>query len=171
MRTVIALILCTLALAAQNASRRAPGFALIDRQSRLHDLQDYRGKVVLLDFMKTDCPHCKTFAAILEQVKSRYGDRVPIFSIVMPPDTAATVETFANDNNLSTTFLFDCGQVAYSYIRPKTSAINLPHLYIVNRDGSIAGDYEYGPATADFFEGKRLLTELERLAGPPATRN
>jgi peroxiredoxin len=170
MRTLVLVLLASAALFAQGAARRAPGFALVDLKTQVHDLGDYRGKVVLVDFMKTDCPHCKTFAAILEKAKARYGARVAVLSIVMPPDTTATVERFVNDNNLTTPYLFDCGQVAYSYIRPKTSSISLPHLYIVDREGMIVRDYEYSPDNKGIFEGGSLFTELDRLAGPPASR-
>jgi peroxiredoxin len=170
MKTAVLIFLVSAALLAQGGARRAPGFALVDLKTQMHDLGDYRGKIVIVDFMKTDCPHCKALAATLENAKVRYGNRVAVLSIVMPPDTTAIVERFANDNNLTTPFLFDCGQVAFSYIRPKTNSISLPHLYIVDREGMIVRDYEYGPNNKGIFEGGGLFTELDRLAGPPASR-
>ena len=47
---------------------------------------DYRGKVLIIDVMKTDCPHCQSVSKLLERVKARYGDKVNILSIVNPPD-------------------------------------------------------------------------------------
>ena len=48
-------------LPAQGA-RRAPGFCLPDSKMELHDLADYRGKPVILEFMQTTCPHCQRLA-------------------------------------------------------------------------------------------------------------
>ena len=57
------------------SDRRAPGFALPDpAYERYYDLQDYAGKVVLIDIMSTRCPHCLLASTTLEQVKARYGD-------------------------------------------------------------------------------------------------
>lgn len=163
-------IFLSLALSQAQQARRAPGFALPDANQQIHDLQDYRGKVVLLDFMKTDCSHCQTFSHVLEEAKTRYGSRVAVLSVLLPPDTTATAARFAQENHLSATFLFDCGQMAYSYIRPLTPAINFPHLYIIGRDGMIVGDYEYGSATKEVFDGKELFEKLDRLIGPPSQR-
>ncbi len=56
MRTIIAVLLCAAALSAADASRRAPGFSLPDSKTQEHDLADYRGKVVILEFMQTGLP-------------------------------------------------------------------------------------------------------------------
>src|SRR5580698_6797721 len=63
------------------SDRRAPGFALPDPSyEHYYDLQDYAGKVVLIDIMSTRCPHCLLASTTLEQVKARYGDKVAILS-------------------------------------------------------------------------------------------
>ena len=66
----------SLAVAGDLSGRRAPGFSLPDSQLRQHDLQDYRGKFVLLDVIQTGCPACRAFAAVLEQVKAKYAGRL-----------------------------------------------------------------------------------------------
>ena len=58
MRIIIATLLFAAALFAADASRRAPGFSLPDSKAQQHDLADYRGKVVILEFIQTACPHC-----------------------------------------------------------------------------------------------------------------
>ncbi|HYP13838.1 MAG TPA: TlpA disulfide reductase family protein, partial [Bryobacteraceae bacterium] len=62
--------------------RRAPGFSLPDLTLKQHDLQDYKGKVVLLEFMMTECPKCQEATTVLERVKAKYGDKVQVFSVV-----------------------------------------------------------------------------------------
>ena len=53
MRTFLIPLLCALALAAADAPRRAPGFALFDSSMTVYDLYDYRGKVVDRDRKST----------------------------------------------------------------------------------------------------------------------
>ena len=63
-----------LAASGELSNRRAPGFALPDPSYKhYYDLQDFAGKVVLIDIMSTRCPHCLLLSTTLEQVK---GDKL-----------------------------------------------------------------------------------------------
>ncbi|MBV8730139.1 MAG: TlpA family protein disulfide reductase [Acidobacteriia bacterium] len=149
------------AIFAADTSRRAPGFSLTDAKGQEHDLADYRGKVIVLDFMQTACPHCNAFASVLSQIEQKYGDRVAILSIVNPPDTPNTVVSFAMAHKISYPILFDCGQVAYSYLR--SPAFDIPHLYLIDPNGAIREDFGYGDATKTIFEGNGLFPHLDAL--------
>src|SRR5262245_3995232 len=104
--------------AGELSNRRAPGFALPESATKMHDPQDYRGKVLIIDFMQVGCPHCAKFSGILEQAKAKYGAKIAILSIVNPPSDQKGVASFIAQNKVTTPILFDCGQVAYSYLRP-----------------------------------------------------
>ncbi len=148
--------------------RRAPGFSLRDMKWNQHDVQDYRGKIVVLDFMKTDCPHCGTFAKILEDEKAAFGGKVVVLSVVLPPDSPQAVERFVAQTKLTYPVLFDCGQVAYSYILPDRlhgGEITLPHAYLIDANGMIRGDWVYGPANKEIFEGRALHAAISKLLG------
>ena len=90
MRTLLLTLLCGAALFSADTFRRAPGFSLVDTKLKMHDLADYRGKVVVLELMQTTCPHCMAFTPVLEQVEKRFSDRVAVLAILDPPDTMAT---------------------------------------------------------------------------------
>jgi len=161
-----------LAGADQLSNRRAPGFSLPDLNLKQHDLADYRGKLVLIDFMKTDCPHCPVLSRKLEEVKARYGFKVAILSIVTPPDNQQTVLRYIQTNFLTTPLLFDCSQVAASYMKatPQNPKVELPHLFVIDPEGMIRHDYGFA-ADPEMFEGKALFGLLDRmLAGPPAAK-
>ena len=73
-------------------SRRAPGFCLIDTKGQWQDLADYRGKVVLVEFMQTDLSaHCATFSTVLNGLKMKYGDKLAILAVANPPDNPQTM--------------------------------------------------------------------------------
>ena len=50
--------------------------------------------MILLEFMQTLCPHCRAFTAILNEVETRYANRVNIVAVVNPPDLPANVSAF-----------------------------------------------------------------------------
>ncbi|MBZ5723936.1 MAG: TlpA family protein disulfide reductase [Acidobacteriia bacterium] len=167
MRTILTILLCSAALFAADPIRRAPGFSLMDSNGQLHDLADYRGKVVVLEFMQTTCPHCAAFAPILQQVQQKYGDKIAIIAVTDPPDNLSTLSAYVAGHKVTYPVVLDCGQAAYSYVRSRT--LNFPHVYLIDGAGMIRNDYEYGPLTRDIFEGKALFLEIDRLLGGAAT--
>lgn len=169
----------TLLGAVNLSNRRAPGFSLMDINYNQHDLADYRGKVVLVEFIRTDCPVCQGFTSIVEKLRTQFGDRVEVITIVnTPPDSQPAVVNFINTYKVKNPVLFDCGQVAASYMKltPQNPRIALPHFFVVDQRGTIRSNYEYATATEAYFTGDAtpLITEIEALlrespsAGPPA---
>lgn len=161
------------ATAGELSNRRAPGFALPDSNINYHDLADYRGKVVLVDLIKTSCPVCNSSHKILESVRQKYPDKVAILTIVpATEDNAGTVRQFIGNNAVKTPVLFDCGQVMASYLKltPQKSNIGLPHLFLIDANGVIRNDWEYaGGGTTSVFEAlPPLLKEVEALLNAPA---
>ena len=167
MKTIVATLLCGVALFAAGPLRRAPGFCLIDATGQWQDLADYRGKIVLVEFMKTDCPHCASFSTVLSGLKLKYGDKLAVLAISNPPDTPQTMMQFVKDHKLTYPLLLDQGQAAYSYVR--TPSIELPTVYLVDANGMIRNSWVDGVLTKDIFEGNGLSREIDKLlAGAPA---
>ena len=155
--------------AGELSGRRAPGFSLPDTPGKQYDPQDYRGKVLLVDFMQVTCEHCVAFSAILEQAKAKYGDKIAILSIVNPPSEAKGVADYIKQHKITTPILFDCGQVSYSYLKPSSATITIPHVFLIDAAGMIRNDFSYGNSTLDVFEGKGLFAEIDKLlAARPA---
>ena len=163
MRTIIAVLLCATALVAADASRRAPGFSLPDSKVQQHDLADYRGKVVILEFMQTSCAHCEAFNPVLAQVQKKYGDRVAILGVVNPPSDINRVNAYIVANKVTYPILMDCGQVAYSYLR--TGTFDTPHIYLIDANGGIRDDFGYSDANKPIFEGNGLFAHLDAMLG------
>ena len=149
--------------AGELSGRRAPGFSLPEAPGVQRDPQDYRGKILIVDFMQVTCEHCVTFSAILEQARARYGDKIAILSIVNPPSDAKGVADYITQHKIKSPILFDCGQVAYSYLKPTSSTITIPHVFLIDGEGMIRNDFAFGNATLDIFQGKGLFAEIDKL--------
>jgi peroxiredoxin len=164
MRIILAVLLCTAALfaAGENSGRRAPGFALPDSKMQVFDLADYRGKIVLLEFMQTTCGHCAPFADVLERVQQKYGDQVAILAVVnSQTDNQKTVEQYKSGHHITYPVLFDAGQMEYSYLR--SMRFDTPHVFLIDAGGTIRNDWEYSLVTRDIFEGNGLMPEIDSL--------
>lgn len=150
------------------SNRHAPGFALPDPEYKhYYDLQDYRGKVVLIDIMSTHCPHCQLLTTTLEQVKARYGNKVVILEVVLPPDNQSTISQYAAVNKVTVPMVCDMGQMTASYFKatPETMQhVDVPHLFIVDQQGMIRNDFSYDESsTKPVFEGPGLFKEIDKL--------
>lgn len=152
--------------AAENAlsGRRAPGFSLPDADFKRYDLQDYRGsKWVLIEFINTNCPDCRELSKSLEQVKARFGRRLQILAVVLPPDNTESAARYSADVGLTYPLLFDQGQMAASYFNatPRNPRFHTPHLFIIDPKGIIVRDF--GHEDAAVLEGPALLRLVEDL--------
>ncbi|MCZ2154115.1 MAG: TlpA family protein disulfide reductase [Bryobacterales bacterium] len=149
----------------QNSNRRAPGWALPDQNFKFHDLMDFRGKVVLIEFMQTSCPHCQDSTVNLKRLLARYGQNVVLIHIVNPPSSMQDVKNYIAKNLLTSPVLFDSGQVAASYLQlsPSNPSFDTPHLFVIDPQGKIVNDYEWSNATKNIFTGDGLVPTLDRL--------
>jgi peroxiredoxin len=161
-----ALALAGLFAAAQTASsqdlsgRRAPSFSLPDSKLDQHDILDYRGKWLLLDFMQTNCPHCKALSKTLEDLNTRYPGKLAVLSIVLPPENVNSVSKYIAENKVTVPILFDSSQVAASYFKatPTHSSVDMPHLFAVDPAGQIVRDW--GQA---LVENPQLVKDIDTL--------
>ncbi len=142
-----------LPLAAQNLSgRRAPGFSLPDSTMTQHDLLDYRGRWLLIDFMKTDCPHCMALSKVMDQVHAQFPNVGLLSVVIAPPDNQQTVAQYVSKTGAkSATIVFDQGQMAVSYFKatPANPGFDTPHLFIVDPNGMIVKDIPQSPVLED----------------------
>lgn len=168
MRLILGLVISGVCLLASGelSGRRAPGFALPDPEyNHFYDLQDYRGKVVLIDIMSTTCPHCMLLSTTLENVKQRYGEKVAILSVVLPPDNRQTVAKYIARNKITIPVVCDMGQMTISYLnaKPDQTHLDVPHLFIVDQAGIIRNDFSYAEKDRAIFEGPGLFAEIDKL--------
>jgi peroxiredoxin len=152
--------------AGEAVGRRAPGFSLPDRTFKYQDPLDYRGRILVVEFMQTTCPHCAEFSKILQEAGTKYGGKVAVLSIVNPPDTLDKVNAYVAAHKLTFPILFDTGQVAFSFLQWKpgqTAGMNIPRVFVIDPNGIIRLDLEYSVMTKEVFEGRGLFAELDKL--------
>src|SRR5258708_4183106 len=170
MKLVVVLTLSALALssfalygAGDYSNRRARGFSLADSHYQQHDPQDYRGKVLVLDIMLTTCPVCTKLADTLVAVQKKYGEQIGILSILTLPDTFQTGDKFAAEHKIQWPVLFDSGQVLMSYLKvtPGNPQVHFPHLFLIDKEGTIRNDFEGADEPNLTQEG--LSKEIDKL--------
>ena len=165
MRAILITLIAGVALMAAGdySNRRAPGFSLADSHYQQHDPQDYRGKVLIVDIMSTQCQMCLKLADALVQAKAKYGDKLGIISVVTLPDNQNTADVFARDHKVTWPIVFDSGQMITSYLRvtPSNPQVHFPHLFLIDKDGYIRNDFDGTDEKAMTADG--ISSEIDKL--------
>lgn len=134
----------------------APDFSLVDVEENGFRLIDFRGKVVVLDFMATLCLECRDEMPHLGDIweKEDYRDRVVLVSIdIDPTESAETLRSFAQDFPYATwIWARDTANLAQAY-----KVVKVPKIVIIDTDGFIR-------FTHDGLTGASvLISEIDQL--------
>ena len=167
MRKLLIPLLCAFALSAADGPRRAPGFALPDSKMEVYDLADYRGKIVVLEFMQTTCPHCANFADVLREVERSTATKFRFYRWWKrqgQPEHRVAVHC-GPQNHLPDSVRYG----ADGLLVCARNILEYPHVYLIDAKGMIHRDWVYSVTTKDVFEGKTLFTEIDRMLTSAAT--
>ena len=84
-----------------------PPLVLHDLNGKLHDLQDYRGRVVLINFWATWCPPCRAEMPSMRRLNEKLAGRPFTILTVDMAETPQEVSAFLTEVNLDFTVLMD----------------------------------------------------------------
>jgi peroxiredoxin len=111
----------------------APGFTLPDTEGHSHQLSDYRGKVVVLNFWATWCPPCREEMPAMERLHQLIGDEDIAVVAINVGEDEDTIFRFTGDYPVTFPLLMDQG----GRIVEEYPVIGLPTTYIIDPGGII----------------------------------
>src|SRR5208337_3942030 len=113
----------------------APSFVLSTVKSERLNLNDYRGKVVILEFFASWCPPCQMVAPELESIYEKYkGKGLVVLAIAIDdgPTALSAVKNFVNEYGIPYPVMIDDGTVSRQY-----QVISIPTSFIIDKEGKI----------------------------------
>jgi len=110
-----------------------PALALVDLQGRQHRLEDYRGKVVLVNFWATWCEPCRDEMPSLVRLKAAFASRPFEVLAVNLAEPAARIRAFEERVPMAFPVLMDRDMA----VSKAWGARILPATYILGPDGRI----------------------------------
>ncbi|MEH7075648.1 thiol-disulfide oxidoreductase ResA [Neobacillus drentensis] len=122
----------------------APDFALIDMQGNKHQLSDYRGQGVFLNFWGTWCPPCKKEMPYINNQYHQYKEKGVQVLTVDIQESELAVNQFADRLKLDFPIMIDTDkEVMNTYgIDP------LPATFLIDKNGKVV-NYYTGELTED----------------------
>ncbi|MEA2563240.1 MAG: hypothetical protein QOH06_4744 [Acidobacteriota bacterium] len=146
------------ALAGGAVGETAPAFQLKDLNGKTHSLADYKGKVVVLEWLNPNCPFSDRHARekTMSSLAKKYGSVVWLGINSTSADhrdflQPAEHKAWAQKNGVNYTVLYDeTGKVGKTY-----DAKTTPHMFIVDEQGKIA----YNGAIDDDPSGRNAAAQ------------
>jgi len=113
----------------------APAFVLPDMDGEQHALEDYRGKVVLLNFWATWCPPCRREMPALERLYQQLGEQGLVVLAVNQWEDPDHVFAYTGELNVFPSFpiLFDPD----SSVAERYGVKGLPSTFLLDQDGRL----------------------------------
>jgi thiol-disulfide isomerase/thioredoxin len=134
--------------------RAAPGFELPALSGGNVALQQFRGRIVLLDFWATWCGPCRISMPVMEKIQNEYPGDVSLLAINLQ-EPRELVESYIRRQNIRSTVLLDeDGEVGRVY-----QSHSIPMHVLIDREGIVRHvQIGFSPRVAD-----DLRRQIEKL--------
>lgn len=130
-------------LMAQQTGEAAPEFTLMDSNGNEHSLSDFRGQVVVLEWLNHECPFVRKFynAGEMQRMQEMYTDDGVVWLSVIssapgkqghmsPDEINSAVEEHGSQQ--TAVLIDEDGAVGRSY-----DARTTPHMFVIDTDGTL----------------------------------
>jgi thiol-disulfide isomerase/thioredoxin len=143
MRSFLAMgLLCSaLAVSAAEIPRQAPEYVINMPGGGQELLSKHKGKVVVLEFLLTTCPHCQQSATVLSRLQAQYGPKVQILGVAINPD--GDIAGFKRQFATGFTVGSNTRETAMAFLQASVMATNfyVPQMVFIDRKGVIRAQY------------------------------
>lgn len=170
-RILIALLLLCLAQAAPGASQgglltplpnrpAAPDFRLMDMDDKVHQLSDYRGTVVIINFWATWCPPCRAEMPSMQRAWTQLKKAGIVMLAINVGEKAAAIRRFHKEYPVGFPLLLDLD----SSTAESWPMRGLPTTFVVDPAGRLA----YKAVGGREWDNPEILDQIRALKGSRA---
>lgn len=163
MRSLLAALLLAATLPGAQVPRQSPEYAVALPDGRQQLLTGYKGKVVVLEFLFTTCPHCQNTARILSRLQTELGPKgFQALGVAINPEP--DVPNFIRRFNVNFPVGTGSRDSAYAYLEKSVmSSFSVPQIVILDKKGVIRGQYTGTDTFIASDEEANLRNTIEKL--------
>lgn len=144
-------------IAKSKTSRSAPDFSVRDIHGNRVHLEDFKGKVIFLNFWATWCEPCKEELPSMQRLyESMKNKNFEILAVSIDRGNEDRVRKYVKEYNLTFPVLLDPDQK----IRKKYFVLGLPTSYLIDAKGTLKG-FVSGARAWDSDFSKQVMLSLE----------
>jgi peroxiredoxin len=157
----VVLALGVSALALSPVPRQSPEFAITEASGKQTLLSSFKGKVVVIEFLMTICPHCQRTSRSITTLHRELGPRgfQPIGVAFEPGVTARMVTGFAQQFGVTWLMGYSSPEAVDSYLgRSVMERLMVPQIVVIDREGVVRA--QSGPKGDPNLENETWLHNL-----------
>ena len=130
-----------------------PNVMLKDVDGNLYQMEDYKGKPLIVSFMTTWCQYCKQEMAVFEEINQSRDDVQIITILVVRDETKEEVQQFIDNYGGTFPILIDVnGEVAVEF-----GVSSYPKSFVVSKDFEVLG---YIPGYLPIEEFEKIIIDI-----------
>lgn len=154
MKKIIGIIFLMISLVSFSNSAKAPDFNLKDQYGVVHSLENYKGKVIFLNFWATWCPPCKKEMPDIENIYKEYGqNKKDVVILGVNSEKENEVKKFLKDKGYTFPTVID----ENSEVMRKYFIQAFPTSFVIDKEGNVYG-YVMGGLTKEQI--KQVIEEV-----------
>lgn len=154
MKKIIGIIFLMISLVSFSNNAKAPDFNLKDQYGVVHSLENYKGKVIFLNFWATWCPPCKKEMPDIENIYKEYGEnKKDVVILGVNSEKENEVKKFLKDKGYTFPTLID----ENSEVMRKYFIQAFPTSFVIDKEGNVYG-YVMGGLTKEQI--KQVIEEV-----------
>jgi len=169
MRFFFLAALAAFGLVAADVPRPAPDFSVRMTNGKEVKLSDYKGKVVVLEFLLTTCPHCQKASQGINKVyRELKAQGLQPIGVAVNDMANMLVDDYVKQFNLDFPVGWSTREPVVGFLQhPIMMQMSFPNLVIIDKSGQIRHQF---PGDDDFFknEEKNLRDLVLPLLKAPA---
>jgi cytochrome c biogenesis protein CcmG/thiol:disulfide interchange protein DsbE len=118
--------------------KKAPGFTLVSTEGKNINLNDYKGKVVILDFWATWCGPCRRGVPDLVSIQNNYEKDVVVIGISLDDErTKKDIKPFMKEYGINYPVVYGTSEVVSNYGNIRA----IPTSFIIDQNGNVVDKY------------------------------
>jgi peroxiredoxin len=157
----ILLALGVSALALSPVPRTSPDFSIVEPSGKQTLLSSFKGKVVVIEFMMSVCPHCQRTSRTISKLYQELGPRgfQPIGIAFEPGVTPRMVTGFAQQSGITWLMGYSSPEAVDRYLgRSTMERLMVPQIVVIDREGVVRA--QSGSKSDPNLENEEYLRNL-----------
>lgn len=110
----------------------APDFKLQDLNGKEVSLDQYRGKIVILDFWQTTCPPCRYSMPVLDKLQDDYSGKLSVLAVNLG-EQKEIVRKYILEQNLHSRILLD----SENSVGERFGTVFIPTQFLIDQKGVV----------------------------------
>jgi peroxiredoxin len=136
---ILVLVVST-SIATTPAPRKSPEFSIYEPSGKQTSLSSFKGKVVVIEFLLTNCPHCMRVAKMISGLQEEMGQRgFQAIGVAFDNDISGKMVTkFSQDLGVTYPVGYCSSADVDGYLgRTQTERLMVPQIVVIDRAGIV----------------------------------